>query len=266
MYSHVLDVERLLNLETIEDFIKCPDFDLVKPVLIIVVDGGPDENPRYQKTIVAAVHYFTSYNLDAICILCNAPGRSAFNRVKRRMHPLSTELAGLILPHEHYGSHLDDSGKTIDSELELRNFTVAGNTLAEVWNDLIIDDYPVCAEWIEPNQSEVNPAEMNTVNQKFLANHFIFGHYCVQGVKCDDRNCCLPFRSPYKTVMPSRFLPFPLPIMQTPQGLKAPEIGTDHNDSQFLGLFQRLVVNEHDVLPDSAAQFAQIPFDIYCPH
>ena len=54
-YSHVLDVERLLNLEIFQEFIKCPDSDLVKPVLIIVVDGGPDENPRYQKTIAAGL-------------------------------------------------------------------------------------------------------------------------------------------------------------------------------------------------------------------
>jgi hypothetical protein len=37
------------------------------------------------------------------------------------MAPLSRELARLILQHDHYGSHLDNSGKTTDAELEYKN-------------------------------------------------------------------------------------------------------------------------------------------------
>ncbi|CAH2021635.1 unnamed protein product [Acanthoscelides obtectus] len=44
----------------------------------------------------------------------NAPGRSAYNRIERRMAPLSRELANLILPHDHFGSHLDERGVRID--------------------------------------------------------------------------------------------------------------------------------------------------------
>ena len=77
----------------------------MKPVIVITVDGGPDENPRYQKVIETAVHHFVQNNLDAYFIATNAPGRSAFNRVERRMAPLSKELSGLILPHDNYGSH-----------------------------------------------------------------------------------------------------------------------------------------------------------------
>ena len=29
---------------------------------------------------------------------------------------------GLILPHDYYGSHLDDNGKAIDKTLEVQNF------------------------------------------------------------------------------------------------------------------------------------------------
>lgn len=42
------------------------------------------------------------------------------------MAPLSRELATVVLPYEHYRSHLDSQGKTIDSELELKNFQRAG--------------------------------------------------------------------------------------------------------------------------------------------
>ena len=90
----------------------------MKPVFIFTVDGGPDENPRYQKTIEVGIDHFLQNGLDALFIATNAPGRSAFNRVERKMAPLSRELSGFIIPHDNFGSHLDDQGKTIDSVLE----------------------------------------------------------------------------------------------------------------------------------------------------
>ena len=99
---------------------------------MVSVDGGPDENPRFPKTLAYGIKRFKDLNLDAYVTVTYAPGNSAFNQVERRVAPLSKELAGVILPHEHYGSHLDSSGKTIDEELERRNFKKAGTTLAEV--------------------------------------------------------------------------------------------------------------------------------------
>ncbi|KAJ8889316.1 hypothetical protein PR048_008815 [Dryococelus australis] len=69
----------------------------IKPV-IISSDGFPDENPRYRKVIAHAVEHFKEYDLDAIFIVINDPGRSTFNRVERRMAPLSRELTGVVLP------------------------------------------------------------------------------------------------------------------------------------------------------------------------
>ena len=90
----------------------------MKPVFIFTVDGGPDENPRYQKTIEVGIHHFLQNDLDALFIATNAPGRSAFNRVERKMAPLSRELLGLIIPHDNFGSHLDDQGKTINNVMK----------------------------------------------------------------------------------------------------------------------------------------------------
>lgn len=81
------------------------------------------------QVITIGIHEFITFNLDAIFIATNAPGRSAFNRVERRMAPLSRELSGLILPHEHYGSHLNSAGFTIDDDLEKENFKFAGDIL-----------------------------------------------------------------------------------------------------------------------------------------
>lgn len=93
-----------------------------------------------------SVHHFLKYDLDALFIACNAPGRSAYNRVERRMAPLSKALSGMILPHDHYGTHLDSQGRTIDLDLEKTNFSHAGKALADVWSELIIDEYVTVAE------------------------------------------------------------------------------------------------------------------------
>jgi hypothetical protein len=99
---------------------KLPEFETtmkttggqVKPVVLILVDGRLDENLRYAKALGVAIGHFRRYNLDAIFFTCHAPGQSAYNAIERRMAPLSHDIAGLILPHDHYGSHLDSRGKS----------------------------------------------------------------------------------------------------------------------------------------------------------
>lgn len=72
------------------------------------------------------------------------------------MAPLSHELAGLILLHDHYGSHLD-SLVTTDEKLELKNFEYAAETLAEVWSNMIIDSFSVTAEYVKPESITEEP-------------------------------------------------------------------------------------------------------------
>ena len=105
---------------------------------MILVDDGPDENHRYRETIRFACANFIHLELDALFIATQAPGRSAFNPVERRMAPLSRFLAGIILPHDTFGSHLNARGETVDVDRERENFQKAGETLAEVWNEAVI--------------------------------------------------------------------------------------------------------------------------------
>jgi hypothetical protein len=118
------------------------------------VDGGSDENPRYPQVLHQAISHFKKYDLDAIFIATHTPGQSAYNAVERRMAPLSRDLTGLILPHKHYGSHLDSNGTTINSKLELLNFEKAGEILAEIWSETVIDNHPVFAKYIEPKTGQ----------------------------------------------------------------------------------------------------------------
>ena len=141
------------------------------------VDGGPDENPRYQKVINHAIDHFKEHDLDAIYVFTNAPGRSAFNRVERRMAPLSKALSGLVLPHDKFRNHLDASGKTIDIELEKENFKFAGEALAEIWSEMVVDGYEVKAEFIPPE--EVLP-ESVAVTAEWYAEHVRQSQYFLQ--------------------------------------------------------------------------------------
>ncbi len=90
-FSHAFDFEKLLLLPEFDSITKSGVERLVKPVVVFTVDGGPDENPRYQKVIKVGIHHFVKHDLDALFIATNAPGRSAFNRVERKMAPLSKE-------------------------------------------------------------------------------------------------------------------------------------------------------------------------------
>ena len=131
--------------------------------------------PVFPKTLVAAIRKFRKYNLDALFVLTHAPGQSAYNVVERRMAPLSHDLAGLILPHDHFGTHLNDSGVTINLELERTNFKKAGEVLAEVWCGSVIDEHPVVAEYVDPPASTDD--ELRTIDVNLVMD-FVLNRVC----------------------------------------------------------------------------------------
>ena len=264
-FSHGLDFEKLLTLKEFDAITRSGIDQLVKPILVSTVDGGPDENPRYQKVIKVAIHHFLQHDFDALFIATNAPGRSAFNRVERKMAPLSKEVTGLILPHDHYGSHLNERGNTIDSELEKTNFKFAGDTLAEIWSQLIVDNFPTVAEYIDPTESELQEQNFMSRDQKWYDVHVRTSQYLTQIVKCADNKCCSKPRSSYFSVVTDRFLPPPLPVVQTSEGLKIPERTTDGASHKFPSLFAAQSLKVDDILPRSSNPYRSIPYDLYCP-
>jgi len=82
----------LLILKEFEVITRSGIHCVVKPIFIFTVDGGPDENPKYQNVSRVAIHHFLWYDFDALFIATNSPGSSAFNRVERKIAPLSKEL------------------------------------------------------------------------------------------------------------------------------------------------------------------------------
>ena len=64
-------------------------------------------------------------NTDFLVVVCNAAGLSAFHFIERGMAPLSKELAGVLLPHDAFGSHLDENDVTVNAVKEVQNFKKA---------------------------------------------------------------------------------------------------------------------------------------------
>lgn len=166
--GHAQDLDNLLTLEPFYSFMKNEDGE-VKPVFIISSDGNPNENLRYRKVIAHAIEHFNKYYVDAIFIVTNASGRNAFNKVERRMVPLSRKLTGIVLPHESFGTHLDFSGRIVDVSLEKDNLKKAVDILAEIWSALCIDGHQVVAKYMVPNNDTSNVPDL--LAEEWYAEH-----------------------------------------------------------------------------------------------
>ena len=87
------------------------------------------------------------------------------------MAPLSREIAGLILPYNSFGSHLDDNGNTVDDELEKKNFQQAGEILAEIWSKVVVDGCPTVSEYIISENSEMKPSDILQKDEAWFSTH-----------------------------------------------------------------------------------------------
>ena len=196
-FAHFQDMMRVGSLPEFATSFKT-DGNEEKKVMIVTFDGGPDENPRYEKTINGSIKYFVENSLDAFFLKTNSPGRSAFSRVERRMVKLNKEMSGVILEHDKFGTHLDAKGMTVDKDLELKNFEYAGRTLAKIWSGLMLDGNPAVAEFIEDDA----PVIVGTKSEKWKACRVRQSQYFLQIVKCTDSKCCSSFQSSYLKVVP----------------------------------------------------------------
>ena len=90
------------------------------------------------------------------------------------MSNLNKELSGTILPHDHFDTHLDNNNKTIDEELELRNFESAAEILAELGSKLVIDGHPVVAEFINEEPLDITVTKQRNGMQNMSGDHNSF--------------------------------------------------------------------------------------------
>ncbi|CAF3564062.1 unnamed protein product [Rotaria sp. Silwood1] len=187
------------------------------------------------------------------------------------MAPLSHDLAGLILPHDYFGSHLNALGVTINIDLEKLNFRKAGQILAETWNQSVIDEFPCVAEYINPpvtSEDERRQVDIKIVMDEILRQIFVeeeaeegyefrvraSDEYYQENVRALQEKigeqpkynineywfeCYGAWRSNYDEVFPHRFLPSSAPFECTSYGIKMAE--RDYQKGQFYeSLFQRI--------------------------
>ena len=70
----------------------------------------------------------------------------------------------------------------IDPQLELKNFGHAGKILVKIWSEMVVDSYPLIAEYIDDKTSEI----VKNVSEK--RSHLMF-QYSLQIVKCNNITC-----------------------------------------------------------------------------
>ncbi|KAE8739223.1 hypothetical protein FOCC_FOCC015275, partial [Frankliniella occidentalis] len=228
--SHAVDFNTIYSLAEFRDVVRDKSGE-PKPVVAISVDGGPDQAPLHRAVMLESVRHFRKLNLDALFVVANAPGRSAHNRVERRMSQLSKLLSGLVLPHDFFGSHLDASERTTDHSLEQANFGAAAMILAGVWSELVIDSHPVVAEYVpeptpagddddaEDEHGADDAEEITESSAEWLADDVRQSQYLLQIVECHNVVCCGPLRSNLASILPKRFLPPPVKVTHNEQGL-----------------------------------------------
>ncbi|KAJ8685224.1 hypothetical protein QAD02_021017 [Eretmocerus hayati] len=86
--------------------------------------------------------------------------------------------SGLILDHQHFGSYLDGSKRTIDEGLERKNFQKAGEIPAEIWSAMKIDSHPVVAEFVPPENLAID--EDLRIDEYWYAAHVKESQYFLQ--------------------------------------------------------------------------------------
>ena len=156
---------------------------------------------------------------------------------------LSKGTNGVILPFDAYGTHLSASNKTIDMELEIKRFKAAGEIVAEIWSESIIDGHPVKAAYIDSQEPSIDTTE----SERRKRVHVQQSQYMLQIIKCNDQSCC-KFLTNYRTYFLERFLPPPVPLKSMVDGLEISEL-------KFGSLFQAIFL----------AKYAYKCFDKFCP-
>lgn len=75
--------------------LKCLIFTVLKPVLLVYSDGGPDHRCTYMSVKLSLISLFKELDLDILIALRTAPGNSWANPVERIMSIVNLGLQGV---------------------------------------------------------------------------------------------------------------------------------------------------------------------------
>ncbi|CAG8712440.1 2022_t:CDS:2 [Cetraspora pellucida] len=207
--SYIADILSLVDNEDFSTIFK-RDKE-VKPLWVILVDGGPNENSCYLKNINQYCKLFCYLDLDYMTIRTHASGQSSYNPVERSMVMLSGKLAEVTLKINHFEEHLNSQGEVCDYELDLLNFHYAGKVLANLWKKDPIHGKPVYVEYVDKEKnlfvnvkflSELETTEMQNAMEDdmpvpwlWVETYCQICRYSLDIKKCNDLSCCTPKRA-----------------------------------------------------------------------
>ena len=147
-----------------------------------------------------------------------------------------------------------------------RNFEGAGKVLAEIWNNMVVDEHEVTAEYIAMKPTE-DITDFN-VSAAYKSRHLIQTQYRTVALKCKDRECCsAPMTIIYKFFPGISIAPL-IPITHTKAGpVAAPLTKEVHKqDLIFLCIFQRLTMAQVITPKDQLEKYNnKVPYDVYLP-
>ena len=116
---------------------------------------------------------------------------------------------------------------------------------------------PVVAEFMEDD----TPVIVGMKLEEWKACHIWQSQYFLHIVKCTGINSCSSFQSSYLKAVPKRFLPSPLPVTHTRNGI---ESAKDDKDATYLTLFRRISLQNALVYSQATNKFPKgIPYN-YC--
>ncbi|CAI2198210.1 3780_t:CDS:2, partial [Funneliformis geosporum] len=165
--THIVDLESIVSNKEFSTTLKKEG--KVRPISILLVDGGPDENPKRMKNIIQYAHLFCILNLDYLTIRIHAPGQSVYNLVERSMASLFAKLAGITLPVREFGSHLNSQGKVVD---EVNN----------------IHGKPVMVEYVDQERHPFNDPKPS-ISWEWIEDHMQMCRYSLDIRKCKNNEC-----------------------------------------------------------------------------
>ena len=181
------------------------------------------------------------------------PSMSAYNNIEKRMVPLRQALAGVLLPHDTFDTHLDSQRRTTEVELEKQNFKAAGKLLAEIWSELVLDKFPVVSEYVEGLALDLVP-----INETWVATQCHISQYFLQIAKCTKWECCGEFHTSWLKLFPQQFLLVTVPFWQLGKGPEVLSVNDARPTDRFLGLWKRNII---DLLVPNSKYYA-LPYNI----
>ena len=128
-----------------------------------------------------------------------------------------------------------------------------------LWRLIII--LCMVATYCPPATNTDTVTSHDAASQQWRTAHVRESQYCLQLVRCNDQQCCTPWRSPLQNLLPCRFLPNPVSAKHSGQRIVT---SSADNAPTFLPLFVNLQLNSV-VQKEKMEGFIIPPYDLYCP-